>query len=371
MKITDVEAIHISLPQIEEKADGTQDALIVKIHTDEGITGIGEVDSSAHVAKAIIEAPTSHSLCHGLKTLLVGEDPFQIERIWEKMYQGTIYYGRCGVVLHAMAGIDIALWDLMGKALDLPVYELLGGCYRKKVRAYASSLFGDTPKDTGKLSAMYIDRGFTAVKFGWGPMGQDEKTDIALVREARKGMGDEADLLIDAGLVWDAKTAIQRARKFQEYNIFWLEEPLPPDDVEGYARLSEAVDIRIAAGEEESTKRGFKDLIERGKIDVVQVDVTRVGITEAKKVAQIAHDRNLPCVNHSFTTDINIAASLHLLAAIPNAFILEYTVSTSAIRENTTLERIEVKDGYADVPDGPGLGIELNEEFIQKYVWRG
>ena len=136
-------------PQVEEKADGTQDALIVKIHTDEGITGIGEVDSSAHVAKAIIEAPTSHSLCHGLKTLLVGENPFQIERIWEKMYQGTIYCGRCGVVLHAMAGIDIALWDLMGKALDLPVYELLGGCYRKKVRAYASSLFGDTPKDTG------------------------------------------------------------------------------------------------------------------------------------------------------------------------------------------------------------------------------
>jgi len=200
-------------------------------------------------------------------------------------------------------------------------------------------------------------------------MGQDEKTDIALVREARRGLGDDGDLLIDAGLVWDAKTAIQRARAFSEYKIFWLEEPLLPDDYDGYRKLSEATEVRIAAGEEESNRQSFLELMDRGKIDVVQVDLTRVGgFTEAMKVASLAVDRGLPVVNHGFTTFINVAAALHFLNSIPNSFILEFVVEEeTTLRDYITKQRIVARDGMLDIPDAPGLGIELNEEAIEKY----
>ena len=190
-------------------------------------------------------------------------------------------------------------------------------------------------------------------------MGQDEKTDIALVREARRGLGDDGDLLIDAGLVWDAKTAIQRARAFSEYNIFWLEEPLLPDDYDGYRKLSEATEVRIAAGEEESNRQSFLDLMDRGKIDIVQVDLTRVGgFTEAMKVASLAVDRGLPVVNHGFTTFINVAAALHFLNSIPNSFILEFVVEEeTTLRDYITKQRIVAKDGMLDIPDAPGLGM--------------
>jgi L-alanine-DL-glutamate epimerase-like enolase superfamily enzyme len=219
------------------------------------------------------------------------------------------------------------------------------------------------------LARRFRDRGFTAVKFGWDPMGRDEKTDIALVREARRGLGDEADLMIDAGLVWDAKTAIQRARAFAEYDIFWLEEPLLPDDYEGYRKLSEATDIRIAAGEEESNRLSFLDLMDRGRIDVVQVDLTRVGgFTEAMKVASLAVDRGLPVVNHGFTTYINVAAALHFLNSIPNSFIAEFVVEEeTTLRDFITKQKFAAREGYLDIPDAPGLGIDLNEEGVAKY----
>ncbi|HYM12474.1 MAG TPA: mandelate racemase/muconate lactonizing enzyme family protein, partial [Bryobacterales bacterium] len=295
MKITNVEAMYLRLPQVKEQCDSGQDALIVKVSTDAGITGIGEVDSAPLAVKGAIEGPFSHTTAAGLRELLIGEDPFQTEYLWYKMYRKNIYGGRRGVGLHAMSGIDLALWDIKGKALGQPVWKLLGGGFHKKIRPYASSLFGRTPQETGERARRFRDRGFTAVKFGWDPMGQNEKTDIALVREGRRGLGDDADLLIDAGLVWDAKTAIQRARAFSEYKIFWLEEPLLPDDYDGYAKLSAATDVRIAAGEEESNRLSFLELMDRGRIDIVQVDLTRVGgFTEAMKIASLAVDRGLP-----------------------------------------------------------------------------
>jgi len=158
------------------------------------------------------------------------------------------------------------------------------------------------------------------------------------------------------------------ARRFQEYDIFWLEEPLHPDDLDGYRRLSEAVDVRIAAGEEESSRASYIDLMDRGGVDVVQVDVTRVGgLTEAKKIAYLAHDRGRPCINHSFTTDINIAASLHLLASIPNAILLEFCVEDTPLRTQLARDPLRVVDGMVRVPEGPGLGVELNEDVIERY----
>lgn len=370
MKITDVQVIYLRLPEVKEQCDSGQDALIVRITTDAGICGIGEVDSAPLAVRGIIEGPYSHAITCGLRELLIGEDPFETEYLWHKMYHRNVYAGRRGVGIHAMSGIDMALWDIKGKALSQPVWKLLGGGFhRNGVRPYASSLFGSTPEETGERARRFVDRGFTAVKFGWAPMGQNERTDIALVREARKGLGNEPDLMIDAGLVWDAKTAIQRARSFSEYNIFWLEEPLAADDYEGYRKLSAATEVRIAAGEEESERRSYLDLMDRGGIDVVQVDLTRCGgFTEAMKIASLAADRGLPVVNHGFTTYINVAAALHFLHSISNSFIMEFVVEEETTLRNELTRTIEVVDGMVKVPDAPGLGIELNEEALEKYA---
>jgi L-rhamnonate dehydratase len=369
MKITDVEAIYVSQKNVRAQCDSGQDALIVKISTDAGVTGIGEVDSAPLAAKAVIEGPFSHTISTGLKHLLIGADPFETEKLWNTMYQRTIYSGRRGIGLHAMSGIDLALWDIKGKALGLPVWKLLGGGFCKKIRCYASSLFGATPKETGELAKRIRGRGFNGVKFGWAPMGKDAATDVDLVRQARKGLGDDADLMIDAGLVWDARTAIQRAKAFSEYNIFWLEEPLQPDDYEGYRKLSEATPVHIAAGEQESGRQSFIELMDKGKIDIVQVDLTRCGgFTEAMKIASLAADRGLRVANHGFSTYINVHAALHWLNAIPNALVAEFVVQENTdLREALTTNNVRAEDGFLPIPDAPGLGIELNEEQVRKF----
>src|SRR6202158_2539382 len=189
MKITRVEAIHLRLPDVNERCDGSQDTLVVKVHTDTGLVGVGEVDSSSLVAKAIIEAPLSHKICRGLAECVLGQDPFEIDRLIHRMVEGSIFFGRQGAAIQAMSGIEIALWDIVGKAVKRPVYQLLGGGFRKKFRAYASILFGDTPAQTEKIGVGLAEKGFRAVKFGWGPMGQSEASDIAHVAAARRGIG--------------------------------------------------------------------------------------------------------------------------------------------------------------------------------------
>lgn len=368
MKITDVKCIELRLPEVSNKANGTQDLLLVKLTTDTGIVGYGEVDSSPAVARAIIEAPVSHATCRGLKEVVIGQDPFAYEKLWHDMYQGSIYMGRRGAVIQAISGIDLAIWDIMGKALDVPVYQLLGGPFRKYIKAYASALFGATPEETANKAAEYKELGFKAMKFGWESIGTSPEHDEALVKAIRETVGDDIDIMVDAGFAYDTKTAIMMCEKFKKYNIFWLEEPLHPDNVEGYRRLSESTSIRIAAGEEESSRESFIEFIDKGKIDVVQIDVTRVGgLTEARKIAWDAQIRSLPVANHSFTTDINVAASLHMLASIPNAIYLEYCVEKSVFRDKLALNKIESIDGIVSIPEGSGLGVEIDESVVEKY----
>jgi L-rhamnonate dehydratase len=369
MKITDVQVTYVALPEIKERCDGSQDALLVKVETDAGITGIGEVDSSPLVAKAAIEAPFSNTITAGLRALVVGENPFEYEKIWHKMYMGSRYPGRRGAVVHAMSGIDLALWDIMGKALQMPVYQLLGGGFRKKFRAYASTLFGETAQETADRARWLVDQGFTAVKFGWDPLGEDLDQDEVLVEAIREAVGPNVDVLIDAGHGYNTKTAIQMARRFADYNIYWLEEPLRPDNIDGYSQLAESTHARIAAGEAESNRHSYIDLMDRGKIDVVQIDVTRCGgLTEAKKIAYAAYDRGLEVVNHSFTTDLNIAASLAMLSAIPEAHFLEYCVEDSPLRQELIRNPIRPVDGYVSVPEEPGLGVEIDESVVERYA---
>ncbi|HZW30534.1 MAG TPA: mandelate racemase/muconate lactonizing enzyme family protein [Isosphaeraceae bacterium] len=369
LKITAVEAIYLRLPEVKTQCDSGQDALIVQVTTDAGIVGYGEVDSNPMAAKGCIEGPYSHTATTGLAHVLIGEDPFRTEYLWHKMYRANIYAGRRGIGIHAMSGIDLALWDIKGKALGLPVWKLLGGGFTRRLRPYASSLFGATPAETGERARRFADQGFTAVKFGWDPMGQDAETDVALVREARAGLGPDLDLMIDAGLVYDAKTAIQRAKAFEPYHPFWFEEPLLPDDYLGYAKLSASTPLRIAAGEEESERKSFLQLMDVGRIDVVQVDLTRCGgFTEAIKIAALAADRGLPIVNHGFTTYLNVAAALHFLASIPNTLgLLEFVVEEGTTLRQAITEVIRAESGFVAVPEAPGLGIELIPEGIAKF----
>jgi len=370
MKITEVEALYLRLPEIQARTDSSQDALIVKVSTDAGITGWGEVDGCPYVTRAIIEAPMSHTLVTGLRALLIGEDPLETARLWRKMYQGTLYYGREGAVIQTMAGIDLALWDIKGKALQQPVYKLLGGGFRKQVRVYASNMFQFTAEATAGRARKARDEGFTAVKFGWEPFGRDPKTDCAYLEAIRNAVGGEVDVMLDVGLIWDAKTTLQRARLFEPYNLAWIEEPLHPDDLQGYARVAAGTDVKIAAGEEECTVAGFTRLMDLGRIDVVQVDLTRCGLSQAIKIAALAEQRGLPVVNHNFTTDINVAASLHFLASVPNAFIMEYCVEPSEISRSLARNPIPIEDGHAAVPEEPGLGVEPDPAMIEKYLVR-
>jgi L-alanine-DL-glutamate epimerase-like enolase superfamily enzyme len=368
MKITRVEPIHLRLPEVNERCDGSQETLVVKVYTDEGITGLGEVDSSSLVAKAIIEAPVSHKICRGLAECVLGQDPFEIDRLLHRMYEGTIYFGRQGAVIQAMSGVEIALWDIVGKATERPVHQLLGGAFRKKLRAYASILFGDTPAETERIGRNLVQQGFRAVKFGWGPMGLSEESDLAQVRAARQGLGKGVELMVDAGLCWDTATAIRRARQFAEFNLTWLEEPLHPDNLQGYARLSAQSPIRIAAGEEICDIREFQQMMDVGGIDVVQVDVTRVGgLTRSKRIGWDSHERHRLCVNHSYKTGINIAASLHFVAALPHSHYFEYCVEQGALRQTLTKQKVPVVDGDITVPEEPGLGVELDEKVVEKY----
>lgn len=370
MKITSVEAIILRQPGMDTSiADGSQDALIVRVHTDAGITGIGEVDSQPNVIKAIIDAPASHANAAGLGGLLIGEDPMEIDRLWQKMFQRSIYYGRRGAAIHAISGIDLALWDIRGKALGLPVYQLLGGPHRTTFRCYASTLMPDTPDETRRVVSELCEKGFTAIKLGWGPFGRDADLDVALVAAARQAAGDDIDLMFDIGNGWSsADHAIRQVRRFEEHYPYWVEEPFMPDDIEAYAKLADTVETRIAAGEEDVTRWGFRDLIERGRVDVVQPDVTRAGgISECLRIAQLASMHDKEIVTHSWSTGIIKAASLHFLASIPRSNLFEYCVQETALNQALTKERFPLQDGYVSVPSGPGLGIEIDDDVVEEF----
>lgn len=374
MKITEVETIHLRLPDLDEtRCDGTQDTLVIRVHTDEGITGIGEVDSVPLVAKACIDALPSHSIATGLRSLLIGENPFELERLWEKMYRGTIYFGRSGPALHAMSGVDIALWDIVGKAVGRPVCELLGGVFRTRIKAYASALMPETPQEAASMAEGYAAAGYRAMKFGWGPIGRDPKLDEELVRAIRSAVGDAVDVMIDAGLAWNLKEAIRMAHVYEQYNVLWLEEPVHSNDLAGYRELSSRTKLWIAGGEQESGRQAFQRLLDEGGLDVIQPDLARCGgLTEGKKIAYMAYDRHKKIVPHAFKTNILMAASTHFAAAIPNGFLIEHTVSASPLARDLVTEPVKFEDGHVVVPsDRPGLGIELNEEVIRRYRVNG
>ncbi|MGH9161522.1 MAG: mandelate racemase/muconate lactonizing enzyme family protein [Vicinamibacteraceae bacterium] len=380
MNITNVEVLVLKSPGLYRSPEGAEESPgptymgLVKVSTDAGLTGYSDMETSPLVAKAAVEAPTwgesDKAAFDGLASLIVGENPLEVERLWYKMYRGSIYYGRRGAAMQAISAIDIALWDLIGKFYQQPIHLLLGAKWRDRVRAYASTLFRPTPQAMREAASRYVDQGFSAVKFGWGVFGDDPSRDVRLVEAARDALGPSRDLLVDTGWFVERtpKQAIQVVRALEPYRPYFIEELLHPEDYDGYRQLASRVDTLIACGEQEATEWGFRQLIERARVDVLQPDLTRCGgFTAARKIVHMAETANVLVIPHSWSSDLLTAASLHLNAFQRRAVFVEFNTSQGPLSRELVREPLRLVDGCLPVPSGPGLGVDVNEATIKRY----
>ncbi|MCC6166150.1 MAG: mandelate racemase/muconate lactonizing enzyme family protein [Caldilineaceae bacterium] len=386
MKIVDVEAMVLDTgknypdPSEVAEAHGVRFVSLIKVTTDEGITGWSDIETQPHVGKAIVDAPSGGVVgFESIRAALLGEDPLEHERLWQKMNRYLAYYGRQGAGIQMISGADIALWDIAGKALDQPVCKLLGACYRDRVKAYASTLFRPTPDAMRAAVAEYLAHGFRAIKFGWGVFGYDLKLDLALVAAARAEAGPGVELMVDAG--WYGTTHanpykprplqdwIRLVHGLEELDVFWLEDFLHPDNFAGFATVAgHTTTLRLAAGEQLAGYDAFERLAVEGKVHTLQPDLSRCGgLTVGRQIADFAARRQIDCVPHAWLTDLLKAASLHLNAYTMNSLYLEYNVSTASLLNTLCLTPIRMVDGYVPVPSGPGLGVEVDEQIIERF----
>ncbi|GAU87007.1 mandelate racemase/muconate lactonizing enzyme family protein [Bosea sp. BIWAKO-01] len=336
--------------QFSKNLTGSRNWLFVKVVTDEGIVGIGECSGWPRVIRTAVE---------DLKSLLVGEDPTHIERLWQKMQVAIMGHGMTGVVgAGAMTGIDMALWDIKGKALNTPVWNLLGGKLRDKIRIYGHA---NTPETALSLK----QRGVTAIKCGGV---SDPVRKVAALREA---VGEEMDIAIDLhGPPWlTPADATQVCRALEPFKMMWVEDPIAPDNLDGYRRIRDHSAVTLAAGERMATIFGERELIERDLIDVVQPDTGRAGgITQMKKIAAMAEAHHIMLAPHSGSLGpVAEYAALHLLASCPNGLVLERIEDDWDGRAKTVIPHPLSRDGYIDVPDRPGLGVEIDEDFVAQW----
>lgn len=376
VKITDVDAFYLAMPDIAPIADGTQDTFLVRLRTDTGLEGWGESDASPLVCFAAYCCPPSHSNIVNLRTTLLGErleTAEDIGRIRNNVLRQALDIQQ---VHHAFAAADIALWDLLGKHLDTPVWALLDGdgATVKPKRPYASSLFAETPEETRALAAERRELGFDATKFGWGPMGRHgREADIALVAAAREGIGEGADLFVDAGWAWgqDAETARGRAADFAELGVGWLEEPLLPEAIDAYGALTRGgAAVPIAAAESSGRVRDAEDFIVNGGIDIAQIDAGRIGgISPALEVRRLCEARGVRYVNHTFKSHLSLAAALHVFATTEAFDLLEYTVGGSPLSVNLAEADLgRSDDGLVRLGDAPGLGVTIDLDVAREFL---
>ncbi len=344
----------------------TFSATLVEITTDDGLTGIGEciVRRAPQVTKAVVDQM--------LAPLLIGRDPHDVEGLWDEMFQQLRGWGHYrGFVFEAISGIDTALWDIVAQAADLPVYKVLGGAGRDRVPCYASSVYFAEIKEMVREAAAQVRLGHTAIKVKIGraaPMG-GRRTDVASVKAIRSELGPEIDIMLDVNSAYDAATAIKVGRQLEEADITWLEEPVPPDDLAGYQRVRQGQPIPVAAGESEFGVFGFRDLIQRGAIDILQPDVARVGgFTAARRVGALVHAYNLRYAPHTgFSAGISHLAALHVAASVPNLMTYEYFYAPNPLRDLFTDPFPQPREGNVAVPQRPGLGLTLDRKLLKKF----
>ena len=386
MKITDIECRVLLVPDLrQDVTSSAQDDIVVLVHTDAGITGIGESDVNPWMARACIEAPGTHTMGLGLKEMLIGENPLDTERLWEKLYVGSCMNGRRGAVIHAMGAIDMALWDIRGKAAGVPCYQLMGESPRTAIQPYASLQPNGESYEEYKASLVeWVLRakelGFHAAKLEvtlsgpYNHSGLDEPDEkvTETVAACRAAVGADFMLMVDVQYAWpDADTALRTLRDWEELDIYFIETPLPVDDLEGMARLAAESPVDTAAGEWLATRHEFADLLDRGGVHVAQPDVGRVGgITEALRVCDMAAERGRRIVPHCWKTGIGIAASAHLAAVTPHCPFIEFLpaeLTDSQLRQHLVQEDLQIVDGEVRVPDQPGLGIELDMDALRRF----
>jgi galactonate dehydratase len=351
VKITDVKTFLVDASQ--PGAWGARNWCFVKVETDEGIAGIGEASGWPRVVQTAIQ---------DLTPVLIGEDPGRIERLWQKMLLAMMGHGMTGIVgAGAMTGIEIALWDILGKKLGVPVCDLLGGRCRDRVRVYAHA-------STVERGQELMERGYTALKAG------SLTRPVEVIHELRRGLGDDVDLCIDVhGPPWfSVPDAIRVGQALEEYDLLFYEDPVPPENVDALAKVAAGISLPLACGERSATIYGFRELIEREIPDVIQPDTGRAGgFSQMKKIAAMAEAHHIMVAPHDGSNGpVAEAAAVHLLATIPNCLILEHLADDVPWRYEVATE-LPVKDGHIDVPTKPGLGVELNEAVCLAHPSRG
>lgn len=386
MEITGIDCHVLLIPEFSAEANSSaQDNLVVEIHTDAGITGVGETDTNPWVARACIEAPGTHVMGQGLAEMLMGRDPMDPQAVWNDLYSGSKMTGRRGALICALGAIDMALWDLKGKALGMPVHQLLGKPAKQSITPYASLLpDGHTLDEYGdsllRKMCSAQEMGYQAAKleicingpYSHNGLQERDEFGVAMVERCRNAAGDDFILMVDVAYAWpDAATALDVIQQLAPFDIFFLETPIDIDDLEGYAWLQERSPIPIAAGEWSNTHFEFVDLALKGRLDVLQPDIGRVGgFTAAMHVAKLASDLNRTIVPHCWKTGIGIAASAHFAAVTPTCPYIEFlpaSLSESALRRELTVDEIHLVDGVIPLPLQPGLGVELNREALARF----
>ena len=358
MKITDIKFLHMRFPGVTSPK---RNATIASGGGAPGMTQL-ELYTDAGIVGRSLPAGSEDLIRSQLLPRIVGMNPFHVEAIWDRMYRHNRKPVAKGLYISAMGSVDIAVWDIIGKALNLPVYQVLG-VFSEKIRVYAAGGYyeeGKGIKELVKEMEGYVREGFRAVKMKVG--GESMGDDVERVRAVREAIGPKVDLMIDANNKWNAYDAIRFGRMVEKFDPFWFEEPVEADDFEGCAEVKRTLDIPIAAGENEFTRWGARDLIQSQAVDILQCDtVLAGGITEMRKIAALASAHHVPVSPHG-----NPHMAVHLLASLPNAIIME-TYPAVESRYNPALPLFPVKDGYIEVPRKPGLGIDPDPELVRKY----
>lgn len=371
-KIDAVDFFYLSMPEVTTEGDGSQDALLVRVAAGDRV-GWGECEASPLVSIAAFVCPMSHGACRPVSASVLGqqlEGPEDIERIANQIELDSMDLLQAP---HTWSGIEIALWDLLGKAHNDPVWKLLG--YRGSCRKlpYASQLFGDTPAQTYQQAVEARRQNFRAVKFGWGPIGRsDLQTDIEHFQAAREGLGKDTWLMVDVGQIFgdNVAAAAERLPMLKQVGAIWLEEPFHTSALNAYASLSSRSNVKLAAGEGAHNLHMAQHLIDFGRVGYIQVDCGRIGgIGPAKRVADYASAKGVTFVNHTFTSHLALSASLQPYAGLPSHEICEYPFAPKPLAHRITRNHLDRdKDGYVAAPDAPGLGIEIDTEAARKYL---
>lgn len=328
---------------------------LILVHTDQKEIGIGSAYSHPALVQIVVQQ---------LSDLLRGYETADVEAIWEKMYGWTRWFGRKGAAMSALGGIDVALWDLRGKSLGKPVWQLLGGS-EPSCPAYASALLWNTMDGLATEATRHLEHGFRRMKMR---LGKDEEYDTSAVAAVRQAIGPNHDLMCDASMRYHLTLARRIGRVLAENRVFWFEEPFPPEDLDSFAGLRSTVRVPVAAGENEFGAQGFRELIERKAVDIVQADASRCGgITEVCRVADMAHKAGLKLAPHSWSDAVAIMANAQVVAATPHALTVEVDQTGNPFVEELLAEPLQVKDGRLQLSLKPGLGIELNQAAMEKY----